>query len=90
MESLDKRDFIFIRKDEPYQDYWFKVKGDSQKILTKKYMEMCMVEVSEVVYSKNENVVGIKRQFPFNFDVITSDDNNLKDFLSKIIITENI
>lgn len=81
MEILNEQDFIFIKKDELYQDYWFECNGDSQKILTKKYMEMCMVEVSEVVYSKSENIIGVKRLFPFNYDVIIPDDNELKNIL---------
>lgn len=31
---------------------------------------MCMIQVTEVVYSKDENIIGIKRLFPFNYDVI--------------------
>lgn len=40
-----------------------------------------MVGIPEVVYSKDENVIGVKRQFPFNYDVILSDDEELKDIL---------
>ena len=85
MEILNEQDFIFIKKDELYQDYWFECNGDSQKILTKKYMEMCMVEVSEVVYSKSENIIGVKRLFPFNYDVIIPDDNELKNILLTLV-----
>lgn len=85
MEILNEQDFIFIKKDELYQDYWFECNGDSQKILTKKYMEMYMVEVSEVVYSKSENIIGVKRLFPFNYDVIIPDDNELKNILLTLV-----
>ena len=46
---------------------------------------MCMVEVPEVVYSQSENIVGIKRLFPFNYDVITPDDNELRAILSAVV-----
>lgn len=66
-------------------DYWFNVGGETEKELTDKYMEMCMVGVTEVVYSKDEDVVGIKRLFPFNYDVVLSDDESLKELLKSII-----
>ena len=53
--------------------------------LTKKYMEMCMVSVTEVVYSNKEQVLGIKRLFPFNYDVIMPDDTELKDMLESLV-----
>ena len=71
-------------------DYWFKVSGETEKELTDKYMEMCMVGVTEVVYSKDEDIVGVKRMFPFNYDVVLSDDESLKELLKSIIYeTEN-
>ena len=82
---LKEQDFIFTKMEEPYKDYWFIVDGDSKKELTNKYMEMCMVEVPEVVYSQSENIVGIKRLFPFNYDVITTEDNELRAILSAVV-----
>ena len=72
-----------LRKE--YEDYWFKVVGDTKDELTKKYMEMCMVSVTEVVYSNKEQVLGIKRLFPFNYDVIMPDDTELKDMLESLV-----
>ena len=83
--KLNQDDFVFMKKDEPYQDHWFKVTGNSKEALTHKYMEMCMIEVSEVVYSQKEDIVGVKRIFPFNTDVITPDDDELKAVLLKAI-----
>ena len=71
--------------DDEYEDYWFKVVGDTKDELTKKYMEMCMVSVTEVVYSNKEQVLGIKRLFPFNYDVIMPDDTELKDMLESLV-----
>lgn len=82
---LKEQDFTFIKMEEPYKDYWFVVDGDSKKELTSKYMEMCMVEVPEVVYSLSENIVGVKRLFPFNYDVVASEDNELKTILSAAV-----
>ena len=70
---------------DEYEDYWFKVVGDTKDELTKKYMEMCMVSVTEVVYSNKEQVLGIKRLFPFNYDVIMPDDTELKDMLESLV-----
>ena len=71
-------------------DCWFNVSGETEKELTDKYREMCMVGVTEVVYSKDEDIVGIKRLFPFNYDVVISDDESLKELLKSIIYeTEN-
>lgn len=50
---MKREDFIFDHMDDEYEDYWFKVVGDTKDELTKKYMEMCMVSVTEVVYSNN-------------------------------------
>lgn len=57
---MKREDFIFDHMDDEYEDYWFKVVGDTKDELTKKYMEMCMVSVTEVVYSNKEQVLGIK------------------------------
>lgn len=81
---MDKIDFKFSKFDPEYQDYWFEVSGNTKMELTDKYFEMCMIEVTDVVYSKVENSVGIKRLFPFNYDVVMSKDNELKAMLSEI------
>ena len=44
-----------------------------------------MVEVTEVVYSVKEDIVGIKRLFPFNYQVIESTDKELKSLLIDLI-----
>lgn len=44
-----------------------------------------MVSVPEIVYTKDKDIVGVKRQFPFNYDVIVSDDEELKDILIELI-----
>jgi len=82
--TLDRVD----RKDE-HEDYWFKTDKISDKELSDKYMEMCMIGVTGVVYSKDEDIVGIKRQFPFNYDVVLSDDEDLKRMLNARIDEEN-
>lgn len=85
---MDAKDFIFDHYDSEYEDYWFKVTGDTKKELTDKYMEMCMVEVTEVVYSVKEDIVGVKQLFPFNYQVIESTDETLKNLL--IDLTKNL
>ena len=82
---MKREDFVFDHMDDEYEDYWFNVVGDTKDELTKKYMEMCMVSVTEVVYSNKEQVLGIKRLFPFNYDVIMPDDTELKDMLESLV-----
>ena len=47
-------------------------------------MEQSMKAVFKVVYSKDEDIVGIERTFPFNYDVITPDDDELKSILREL------
>lgn len=82
---MKREDFVLDHMDDEYEDYWFKVVGDTKDELTKKYMEMCMVSVTEVVYSNKEQVLGVKRLFPFNYDVIMPDDTELKDMLESLV-----
>lgn len=83
---INDEDFEFIKLDNTngHEDYWFKLHGDTKKSLTQETMEQCMVEATEVVYSKDEDVVGIKRLFPFNWDVVVSDDTELKNTLIRL------
>jgi hypothetical protein len=87
--KLNESDFKFYKKDEPYQDYWFKVNGESKENLTRSCVETGMIEVTEAVYSKADGLAAIKRQFVFGYDVIISDNdklnNNLKNILSRKI-----
>lgn len=84
---MDKHNFILSRVDKTndHEDYWFKTDKISDEELSKDYMEQCMIGVTEVVYSRDEDIVGIKRLFPFNFDVVLSNDENLKAILKEII-----
>ena len=84
---MRKEDFKIgiIECKDGHIDYWFYVNGETEKELTNKYREMCMIGVTEVVYSKDEDIVGIKRLFPFNYDVVLSDDESLKELLKSII-----
>lgn len=80
---MNKNDFNLIKneKENGHNDFWYKVSGDSRKELENNFSEMCMVGIDEVVYSKDEDIVGVKRIFPFNYDVILSDDISLKSIL---------
>mgnify|MGYP000111114495 FL=1 len=84
---MDKHNFILSRVDKTndHEDYWFKTDKISDEELSKDHMEQCMIGVTEVVYSRDEDIVGIKRLFPFNFDVVLSNDENLKAILKEII-----
>ena len=84
---MKKEDFEFKEKstDDEHEDYWFKVSGESQLELTREYDEYEMVSVVECVYSKDEDIVGIKRQFLFNYDVIIAYNPHLKQILNDLI-----
>ena len=84
--NFTEQDFTLYRIDrfDGYEHYWFKVNETVNKKLSNIYNDMCMVGVTEVVYSKDEDIVGIKRQFPFNYDVVISHDEKLKSILRAI------
>ena len=83
---MKKEDFTFKFIEEPYKhkDCWFKISGDTEKELTQKYMEQSMISVNEAVYSLGDNSYGLKRLFPFNFDVIEPNDEELKKILKEL------
>ena len=83
-----EEDFELDRIGTEFDDYWFKVKGQSAKIIERDNMEVFMVCVPEVVYSFPEKVVCVKRLFPFNYDVVFSDDDELKALLSHLCTQE--
>ena len=80
-----KTDFKFDKFEPEYQDYYFKVSGETQDELTHEYMEQCMVCVFGVIYSKVDDVVVIQQLFPFNCAVVESKDETLKQLLIEII-----
>lgn len=82
---MNAKDFIFDHYSSEYEDYWFKVTGDTKKELTDTYMEMCMIEVTEVIYSVKEDIVRIKQLFPFNCQIIRATDETLKSLLIDLI-----
>lgn len=86
---MKREDFVFDHMDDEYEDYWFKVVGDTKDELTKKYMEMCMVSVTEVVYSNKEQALGVKLPLTFNYDVIMPDDSELRDMLVSLVAEQN-
>lgn len=84
---MTKDNFTLIRIDDSdgHEDYWFTADEETLNELENDVREMCMVGVTEIVYSKDEDIVGIKRQFPFNFDVVLSDNEELKSILKEIV-----
>ena len=78
-------DFIFDRVEGgKYCDYWFSVVGETQRELTEKYMEQSMVAVTGAVFSLQDGQWGIRRQFPFNYDVITPNDSGLYELIKQV------
>lgn len=87
MKGNEKWIFKFIRLDSPdkFNDYWFKTDKISDKELSKKYMEQNMIGITKVVYCKYNGEIGIKRIFPFNFDVVVVNDPELRSILEELI-----
>lgn len=44
-----------------------------------------MIGITEVVYCKDNGTMGIKRVFPFNFDVVVVNDPELRSILEELI-----
>lgn len=83
---MKKEDFTFIRKDcsNEHEDFWYETNKETNEYLMRKYAEQCLRGIFRVVYSKDEDVVGIERTFPFNYDVILSEDEELHDILKSL------
>lgn len=84
---MDKTNFKFARLDSPdkFKDYWFETDAVSNSELSKIYMEQSMIGVTEVVYCKYNGIMGIKRLFPFNFDVVIIENPDLRNILEELI-----
>lgn len=83
---INKQDFEFIQLDtsDGHKDCWFKLNGDTKNHLTEEVMSQGMIAASACVYSLDEDIVGIKRVFPFNYDVVLSDNPTLKNILKEL------
>lgn len=81
--KLNASDFKF--KMVVDNDYWFTVSGESRQALIDKYAEQSMIEINKVVYSPEDNMMGIERLFPFNYDVIVVEDNQLKNLIKNLV-----
>ena len=83
---LKKENFKLWKKetDKGQEDYWYETDKEANEYLTNKYMEQGMKAVFRVVYSKDEDVVGVERTFLFNSDVIIVDDDELKNILREL------
>ncbi len=83
---MNNDDFILKRIDaeDGHEDYWYNTSKSANEYLREKYMEQGMKAVFRVVYSKDEDIVGVERTFQFNYDVIVSDDEELHNILKEL------
>lgn len=82
---MQVKDFVFDKiSGGGYCDYWFRIVGDTQKELTRKYMEQSMIAVTHAVFSLQDGQWGIRRQFPFSYDVIAPDDRELYETIKQV------
>ena len=84
---MNPNDFIFSKYEAEHKDYCFDVKSgsESEKYLTKKYMEQCMVCISRVFYSKGDGLLGVEKFFPFSRYVDLVEDEELRGILISLI-----
>lgn len=82
---MKKADFKLYNKDIEYEDYWFRISGESKDELTQLHMEQSLIEANEVVYSKADNLVGVRLIFPFNTTVELDYNQQLRDILLELI-----
>jgi hypothetical protein len=86
---INKNDFTLteIRIPDGIKDYWFQVSGDSATDLLDRVCEQSMVCVSDVVmaYENGNWILGVKVIYPFNFNVLLCDFQDVKDILVDII-----
>ena len=82
---MKKADFKLYNKDIEYEDYWFRVSGESKDELTQLYMEQSLIEVDEVVYSKVDDLVVAHLIFPFNTVFELDYNQQLRDILLELI-----
>lgn len=82
---MKKSDFRFHKKEMEYEDYWFYVDGETKSELTDRHMEQSMVSVTEVVYSKADDIVAVRKLFPFNTMVVYDKDPELRKILLELV-----
>lgn len=82
---MKKSDFKLHDKYDEYEDYWFYVNGESKNELIQRHMEQDLVGINEVVYSKADNIVGVRLIFPFNTIVEFDFNPQLRDILLELV-----
>ena len=82
-----KENFSFdrVEKINGHEDYWFKTDKTSENELTNEYMDQGVVGIPFVIYSKDEDIIAIRRQYMFNIDFITPKDDELKSILVQMV-----
>lgn len=83
---MNSFDFKFTKFDPEFSDFWFEISGESADILTKTYSEANVLGVTGVMYSELDDSVQVKRLLlkgasVSGYDIITSNDANLKEIL---------
>ena len=83
---ITANDFKFnrVEKTDGHEDYWFDVSPNAEQEFFWNYSTQGVEHFFEVVYSKDEDVVGVKRQYRFSWDVVISNDDNLKKILREL------
>lgn len=82
---MKRSDFQFYKKDKEYEDHWFRISGETKDELTNRHMEQSMIEATEVVYSKVDDVVGVRTIFPFNAGFVFDNDPRLREILLDLV-----
>ena len=77
--------FDHVKEINGHEDYWFKTDKTSENELMNEYMDQGMVGIPFVIYSKDEDIIVIRRQYMFNIDFITPVNDKLKSILVDMV-----
>ena len=87
----NKNDISFDHKEvneyqgESFNDYWFKINGKTCEEVTHNHMEQAMICINSAVYSTTDDMVGIRKIFPFSSYVDESHDEKLNVILKELV-----
>ena len=68
---MNKEDIKLVEIDLRFNDFVFEVKGETAQELMKEYMEQSLCAVTHIYWNEEEELLGIKKQMPFNTYVQT-------------------
>lgn len=81
---LKTEDFKFIEK-EPSGWYWFSVSGESRQTINETVREQGFITVTEVGYNKEENQLGVVKQYICSQSCEFYENNEVLELIKELI-----